>query len=77
MSDQLELLGRAVAATGAIVLGVPAQSWAAPTPCPAWDVRALTNHMVAGNHFFASMARGTSDMSLWANDYLGDDPAAA
>jgi uncharacterized protein (TIGR03086 family) len=47
----VELHGRAVEAFRSLVHQVPAQAWAAPTPCMDWDVRALVNH-VAGEELW-------------------------
>lgn len=48
----------------------------APTPCPAWTVRDLLAHVLAGNLKYIEIARG-SDWSRGAPDVeLGDDPAA-
>jgi len=40
------LFRRSVDAFGARVHGVAGDRWAASTPCPDWDVRALVNHLV-------------------------------
>jgi uncharacterized protein (TIGR03086 family) len=48
----------------------------APTPCPAWTVRALLTHVVAGNVKYTEIARGR-DWSRGVPDVeLDDDPAA-
>lgn len=58
-------LERAHAATGAVFDGVRDDQWALPTPCAAWDVRALANHLVGGYRLFAA-AIAQSD---GANDF--------
>ncbi|MDQ4068140.1 MAG: maleylpyruvate isomerase N-terminal domain-containing protein [Actinomycetota bacterium] len=48
----------------------------APTPCPAWTVRALLAHVIAGNLEDTEIARGT-DWSRGAPEVeLDNDPAA-
>ncbi len=48
----------------------------APTPCPAWVVRDLLAHVVAGNVKYTEIARGR-DWARGAPDVeLDDDPAA-
>ena len=49
MTDIAELHAEALDSTGRVVAGIPAGRWHAETPCGGWDVRALLNHLVAGN----------------------------
>lgn len=54
--------------------------WVAPTPCAAWDVKALVNHVVGANRRYAMLLHGASadDVDATrATDHLGDDPAAS
>ncbi len=71
VDDLAELLDVATALIG----GVEATQWSAPTPCTQWDVRALVNHLVAGDRLFAALLAG--DTTGFAADVLGDDPVAA
>jgi len=74
----IDELGAAFDHTATIVASVPEDRYTAPTPCPDFDVRALLNHMVAGNILFATAARGEPlDLSLFEQDHIGDDAAAA
>jgi uncharacterized protein (TIGR03086 family) len=41
-----------------VIAGIGPAQWSAPTPCPAWNVADLTDHVVAGNRRFASALRG-------------------
>ena len=36
---------------GAVVEAVPADGWAAPTPCSEWDARALVEHVIGFHEF--------------------------
>jgi uncharacterized protein (TIGR03086 family) len=59
---------------------VDPSQWAAPTPCSAWDVRALVNHMARGNLNYALLARGGSAAVFVRRrdgDALGVAPLAA
>jgi uncharacterized protein (TIGR03086 family) len=52
---------------------VPPDGWDAPTPCTAWDVRALVNHMTRGNLNYVGLLR----LAARDADALGDDPVTA
>jgi uncharacterized protein (TIGR03086 family) len=78
LNDLTELDRRALADTGRLVAAVRPDQLAAPTPCEGWDVRALLNHLVGGNHLHATAATGgAADWSSRERDRLGDDPAGA
>jgi uncharacterized protein (TIGR03086 family) len=48
------------------------------TPCEAWDVRTLINHMIDTQHFFTAKARGEDAPFPTATPpaLIGDDPVA-
>ena len=69
-------LRAAIAVAQAIVAGISAGQWGAPTPCPGVDVRALVNHLVAGNLYFVSLVAGGPRPDGDA-DLLGADPVEA
>ena len=51
--------------------------WTAPTPCAAWDVRALVNHVVGANRRYTMLLHGATADEVDATrtaDHLGDDP---
>jgi uncharacterized protein (TIGR03086 family) len=75
-ADALADLDRALAATEAVVAGILASQWAAPTPCTELDVREVLNHLVSGNLLFAALVRGEPLPDRRA-DHLGRDPLAA
>lgn len=75
-TDVLADLDRALAATEAVVSGIRADQWAAPTPCTELDVREVLNHLVSGNLLFAAIARG-KPLPDRSADHLGGDPLAA
>jgi uncharacterized protein (TIGR03086 family) len=78
----LDLLARALDATGRLVEGVTAEQWQQPTVCTGWTVRDLLSHVVAGNRVFIGLLRGepfpTSEQlqRLRVTDQLGEDPVA-
>ncbi len=73
---------RALAATRALVAGVPEDRWLSSTPCEDWDVRELLNHVVAGNLWVGELA-GPEGKTIEEvgdrldGDVLGEDPVAA
>jgi uncharacterized protein (TIGR03086 family) len=66
----------AVAVAEMIVTGISAGQWDRPTPCTGVDVRALVNHLVAGNLHFVSLVYGTPRPDSDA-DLLGAQPVEA
>src|SRR4051812_50046371 len=77
----IELLHRhALDATGRTVAGIRPDQLSAPTPDAEWDVRALLNHVVAGNLWAAELGSGKTIEAVGDRldgDGLGDDPTAA
>lgn len=54
--------------------------WSAPTPCGAWDVRALVNHVIGEDLWTVPMMEGATIDDVgdrFDGDVLGDDPVAA
>jgi uncharacterized protein (TIGR03086 family) len=80
MTGIAELHAHALDATGRIVSGIAEDRWHAATPCPGWDVRALVNHLVAGNLWAAELAAGGTIEGTGHRldgDLLGTSPATA
>jgi uncharacterized protein (TIGR03086 family) len=62
------------------VAAVGADQWAAATPCPDWDVRALVNHVVYEQRWSVPLLAGATIAEVgdqFDGDLLGDDPAAS
>lgn len=48
------------------------------TPCDQWDVRAVLNHVIDTQHYFAATARGEkASMNPTPPDLIGQDPVAS
>jgi uncharacterized protein (TIGR03086 family) len=80
MRNIADLHERALDATRRVLAGVAPGQWSAPTPCTGWDVRALANHLVAGNLWVAELAAGKTIGEVGDRldgDVLGADPLAA
>src|SRR4051812_36736226 len=76
-ADLLDALEAALATSGAFVAGVAPTEWSSPTPCPGWDVRAVTNHLVGGLRIFTAQLTGADAGGEHEDDWLGESPAAA
>lgn len=76
-ADVIDALEAALATTGTLVAGIAPTRWSAPTPCPGWNVRDLTNHLVGGLRLFTAQLTGTDAGREHEDDWLGDSPAAA
>jgi uncharacterized protein (TIGR03086 family) len=76
-TDVVDRLAAALSSTGTVVAGIPAIRWNDPTPCPGWDVRTLTNHLVGGLRIFTAQLTGTDPGGEHEDDWLHDAPAAA
>src|SRR6266581_8976501 len=79
--DNIAQLHRAsLDATRVTVAGVKADEWTWSTPNDGWDVRALLNHIVAGNLWAAELGAGRTIAEVGARldgDVLGADPVGA
>ncbi len=80
MTEITQLHKRALDATGQVVAGINADQYDLPTPDADWDVRALLNHIVAGNLWAAELAAGRTIQQVGDRldgDVVGSDPARA
>ncbi|HEY5201582.1 MAG TPA: TIGR03086 family metal-binding protein [Acidothermaceae bacterium] len=75
-----DLIVQGIDAFGDKVRAVPADRWAAPTPCTDWSVRDLVNH-VTGEHLWAPhLLDGETIAQVgdrYDGDVLGDSPVKA
>jgi uncharacterized protein (TIGR03086 family) len=76
-ADVVDRLAAALTTTGTAVAGIPATRWNDATPCPGWDVRTLTNHLVGGLRIFTAQLTGTEAGGEHEDDWLGEAPSAA
>ncbi|AJT69813.1 hypothetical protein T261_8218 [Streptomyces lydicus] len=73
MSQDIQLLEKALNHTTQLLSNVTPDQYGQPTPCDDFDVRGLANHLVAGNPYYVILAQGGGpDFSLFAQDRIGD-----
>ncbi len=80
MTDIGQMHNRALDAAGEVVAGIAAGQLDLPTPDADWDVRALLNHVIAGNLWAAELAAGRTIEQVGDGldgDVVGTDPAGA
>lgn len=78
--DGLIALGRANTEFEQRLRAVGSDDWTRSTPCTAWDVHALVNHVIGGNRRYTMLLRGATAEEVnrtRAEDHIGDDPVAA
>src|SRR6266702_3124187 len=71
-ADPIDQLSRALDQTSAIISRIQPDQTMLPTPCTAWDVRALVNHVVHDVQQFTAMAKG-GKYQQQDSDVIGDD----
>ncbi|MFD8148938.1 TIGR03086 family metal-binding protein [Streptomyces sp. NPDC059708] len=72
--SEIVLLEKALNHTTGLLNNVTPDQYGQPTPCDDFDVRALANHLVAGNPYYVTLAQGGGpDFSLFARDQIGDE----
>ena len=76
--DMRDAIAETLEWTAGVVAGTESARFVDPTPCSAWDVRALLNHLVAGNVMYAmALAGEPPDAERLHADQLGEDAVAA
>jgi uncharacterized protein (TIGR03086 family) len=80
--DEVATMRRVIEITGEVVDRIEPEQLDDPSPCAAWTVRDVLNHLVAGAEVFACCVRdgSISDVELGAiltNEVLGDDYRAS
>ena len=74
-------LSRALDQTGVLIARVQPEQASLPTPCRAWDVRALVNHVVHDVRQFTARVSGAQweqhDTDLIGDDWIGEYRTAA
>ena len=76
MGEVIEDYRLAAATLQSLVDEVGEADWARSALRPAFTIRDLVNHVVAGHVFLGAMARGEQPPA-WTADHVGDDPPAA
>ncbi len=66
---------QAVSVAHDVLASVTSEQLTDATPCASWDVAALINHIVGGQHFFLSALNGTPPTE--STDYAAGDYLAA
>lgn len=74
--DLVALQDKAVSRMAELVAKVQKEQLPRETPCSEWDVKSLLNHIIGGNHMFASAAKG-SPTAAEGVDHTDGDIAAA
>jgi uncharacterized protein (TIGR03086 family) len=81
--ENFEAFDRAIVSTAAVVKGINAEQMSAPTPCTAWNVQALLNHVLGTLWLGAGLLGDRPPQHVMApgglpvDDLHGGDPAAA
>ncbi|WP_158885688.1 TIGR03086 family metal-binding protein [Amycolatopsis anabasis] len=78
--ELLDAHGQALRGFDDLVHRIEPGQWAAPTPCPDWNVRDLVNHLVAEQLWVPHLLAGATLAEIgdrFDGDVLGDDPVAA
>ena len=69
-------LDQAVATARAVLANITPEQLDAPSPCASWKVADVINHVIGGQHFFATIMRGEQMQGDAPNFAAGDYLAA-
>lgn len=72
--NETDLLASVLTKTGDLIAGVRDDQWGLPTPCPEFDVRALSDHLVGWIQVFDAGRHGR-DADVDPATYHAADPA--
>lgn len=73
--DTIDAYQRATAYAESLVWSIPDTGFSLPTPCSAWDVKALCNHIYAGDIIVSTRIREQPQPDPKSlEDRLGDEP---
>jgi len=75
-----DLYIKAMDATSRTIAGVRPEQWHGPTPCAAWDVTQVVNHLIGENLWAGELLHGKTIEQVGNRldgDLAGADPAAA
>lgn len=78
--DVVDRHGRAMAEFDRRVREIPPDRWDDPTPCEAWSVRDLVDHVVADQRWVPELLAGSTIEEVgdrFEGDQLGEDPVGA
>jgi len=64
---------QAIASTTAVLAGVTPEQLGADTPCASWKVSDLVNHIVGGQLWFSTVAKGEAASDAAAPDFSAGD----
>jgi uncharacterized protein (TIGR03086 family) len=79
-AETFELIDQGLSAFGAKVHAVPAPAWSQPSPCTAWSVRDVVNHVVGEQLWVSHLLDGETIAQVgdrYDGDVTGDAPAEA
>lgn len=68
---------QAIVSAKKVLAGVKPEHLAAETPCASWKVSDLVNHIVGGQYFFGTTAKGDAPSDAAAPDFSAGDFNAA
>ncbi|HEU5157067.1 MAG TPA: TIGR03086 family metal-binding protein [Streptosporangiaceae bacterium] len=77
MTEEFTGYQRALDGCEAVLCAVPADGWAAPSPCTEWSARDVAGHLVGGQHMIRDLAAAggpSEDVNTAPGRFAGADP---